>query len=392
MGRRGGIGQVIRAARTGRGWTQGDLAERSGCDQSTVSRVERDRTADPGTVRALAAALAVPLEQVGLVDVLEEPANRFAHLSRKPQTVDITAVSALAEVLAVRRRAEDTVGAALMIRPVLADLELVRTLDRHAVRESVRAALGGLAAEHAQFLGWICADAGDLADAGRWYGRALNWASRPAMIASVLSMSSHLAVTRREPAAALVLADAGWTHASRVPPGVLALLAQQEARCHAMLGDRAATDRLLARAAVLAARATDHPEDEPPWTYFNAPGRLLMQRGVAYTALGLGNEAVGLIRAGIDALPPTMQRDRGWHIARLAHAHAVAGNVHEAVESAGQAVSIAAGTASAHTWREIAAARRRLDPWEREPAVRALDTLLRTSDGESGRVVWTPVR
>ena len=376
MGRRGGIGQVIHAARTARRWTQSALAERAGCDQSTVSRVERDRTADPDTVCALAAALDLPLERVGFVDLPEESADRLAHLSQLPRSVDAPAVSALADMLAVRRRAEDTIGAAPMVRPVLADLDLVRDLDRHAVRDTVRAALGGLAAEHAQFLGWISADAGDLGDAARWYGRALDWATSPAMITSVLSMSSHLAATRREPSDALALAEAGWAHASKVSPGVLALLAQQQARCHAVLGDRPATDRLLARAAMLTARAAERPDDEPPWTYFNAPARLLMQRGVAYTALGLGGEAVGLIRACIDALPQSMQRDRGWHLARLAHAHAVAGDVHEAASTAGQAARIATGTASAHTWREIASARRRLDPWDREPAVRALDVLL----------------
>lgn len=376
MGRRDAIGHAIRAARTDRGWTQAELGDRAGCDQATVSRVERNQTADPGTLRAIAGSLGLPLALVGLVDLPEEDAERLEHLDRTPRSVDVAAVTALADVLAARRRAEDTIGPAPLVRPVLADLDLVRDLHRHAIRDSVRAALGELAAEHAQFLGWMATDLGEPHRAAQWYGQALGWTRAPAMTVSVLSMSSHLAAGRGEPADATALAESGWTYAGRTPPGVLALLAQQQARACAMLRDRAATDRLFARAAVLAARAVEHAGDEPPWTYFNAPARLLMQRGVAYTSLGLGDEAVGLIRAGIDALPKAMQRDRGWHLARLAHAHAVAGDVPEAASIAGQAAIIAAGTASAHTWREIGTARRLLSPWDRDPAVRALDVLL----------------
>jgi transcriptional regulator with XRE-family HTH domain len=377
MGRRDVAGQAIRAARAERGWSQADLAGRAGCDQSTVSRVERGRSGDPGTLRALAMALGLPLTRVGLADLPEPDRDRLATLRHRPQTVDLRAVEALAGVLAARRRAEDAIGPGPMVRPVLADLEALRELDRHASRAAVRTALGELAAEHAQFLGWLAADLGDTDDACRWYARAAGWSSRSAMVVSTLSMSSQLAATRREVADALALAEAGWAAANGAPPGVLALLAQQHARAHALSGARSASEALLARAVQLAGRAASSPEDEPPWTYFQGPDRLLLQRGVVYTLLGLGRPAVDLIGPAVQAMPAGMARDRGWAQARLARAHAVAGHVPEAASLGAQAAVIASEVGSSYTWREVAAVRQALEPWDRDPAVRALEALLR---------------
>jgi transcriptional regulator with XRE-family HTH domain len=377
MSRRDVAGRALRTARIERGWSQADLAARAGCDQSTVSRVERGRSGDPDTLRALALALGLPLVRVGLADLAEPDRERLATVRERPQTVDLGAVDALAGVLAARRRAEDAIGPGPMVRPVLADLEAIRELDRHASRAAVRTALGELAAEHAQFLGWLAADLGDTDDACRWYGRAAGWTQRSALVVSTLSMSSQLAAARREVKDALALADAGWAAVNGTPPGVQALLAQQHARAHAISGARHAAEEQLARAVHLAGRAASSPEDEPPWTYFQGPDRLLLQCGVVYTLLGLGRPAVELIGAAMQALPAGMARDRGWAQARLARAHAIAGDVAEAASLGAQAAAIAAEVGSVYTWREVAAVRKALDPWDRDPAVRALESLLR---------------
>lgn len=53
--------QTLREARTARGWTQVELADRSGVEQSIISRLERGQTIDPAnsTVKALEEALRV---------------------------------------------------------------------------------------------------------------------------------------------------------------------------------------------------------------------------------------------------------------------------------------------------------------------------------------------
>jgi transcriptional regulator with XRE-family HTH domain len=51
------IGDRIRRTRLNRNMSQEDLAARSGVNKATVARVETRGTAQPGTVRKLAAAL-----------------------------------------------------------------------------------------------------------------------------------------------------------------------------------------------------------------------------------------------------------------------------------------------------------------------------------------------
>ncbi len=52
------LGQLIRAARRARGWSQGELAERSGSSRSFISDVETGKpTVELGRVLAVAAAL-----------------------------------------------------------------------------------------------------------------------------------------------------------------------------------------------------------------------------------------------------------------------------------------------------------------------------------------------
>ena len=52
----------IRAARQARGWTQADLAERSGVSARTIHAVENGRTCRQATERLLLSALGVPWE------------------------------------------------------------------------------------------------------------------------------------------------------------------------------------------------------------------------------------------------------------------------------------------------------------------------------------------
>jgi len=105
------------------------------------------------------------------------------------------------------------------------------------------------------------------------------------MVTSVLSLKSHLAWSVGDAGSAVGLAQAGQREPGRVSDTVLALIAQQEARGHALDGDAAATERALDRSAALTYAAAEHLEDAPPWVYFNDPDRLGFQRGVAYVEL-----------------------------------------------------------------------------------------------------------
>lgn len=67
------MGEQIKRLRRIKGWSQADMAERSGVDRTTISEVEAGkRDASPATIRKLAVALGVPV-----AELFKEPIDRF---------------------------------------------------------------------------------------------------------------------------------------------------------------------------------------------------------------------------------------------------------------------------------------------------------------------------
>jgi tetratricopeptide (TPR) repeat protein len=97
----------------------------------------------------------------------------------------------------------------------------------------------------------------------------------------------------------------------RLAPGIRALAAQQEARALALNGELDPCERKLDEAMELAVRASEYPDDEPPWVYFYSPEYFTMQRGRAYLYLGLHEKAADLLEAGLTAMPQEL-RDAEW--------------------------------------------------------------------------------
>jgi tetratricopeptide (TPR) repeat protein len=158
---------------------------------------------------------------------------------------------------------------------------------------------------------------------------------------------------------------------------VLALVTQQEARGHALDGDGRDVDELLDATEALTARAAEHPEDEPPWVYFNSPERVLFQRGMAYVELGRYGEAVELFEQARARMPVGYRRDHGRYAANTAIAAAHAGQVERATAAGREALAIAVGTGSAHTLADLRRARQALRRRSDTPAVREFDEALR---------------
>lgn len=258
---------------------------------------------------------------------------------------------------------------------MLAELGLVERLA-HDARGPTRAKLIQLVAEYRQFAGWMGEDVGDHEAAQLHYAHAMEAAQENGdanMTTSVLSMTSHLACSERDPGRAVGLAAAGRRDPGKVSRGVLALATQQQARGHALEGESRAVDQLLDVTADLTAAAADHPEDEPPWVYFNNVERVLFQRGVAYLELGRHADAVELFEQARARLPASYRRDAGRYAANLAVAAALDGQVDRAVAAGLEALSIAGQTGSAHTLTDLRRMRRTLDRWPDSPAVVEFD-------------------
>ncbi|MEU1607761.1 helix-turn-helix domain-containing protein [Micromonospora matsumotoense] len=256
--------------------------------------------------------------------------QRLAHLTRHPRRVDPTTLHLLAEVLAAHRRLEDTLGATPLLPTMRTQLDLVTTLVAETTG-TLRPGVVDLAAQWAQFGGWLYAASDRPRLANRWYGIALEWATEvgnPDMIATALSMRGHLAWSQRQPGPLIGLSAA----AARQPasPGVRAIAVQQQARGHALIGEVDAVSDLLDQAVALHAQAGAAPDREPPWIYFHSADYLAVQRGLAYRLLGWNAQAIAHLRLGLAGLSAGAAWT-GPYLLRLGAALADTGEVGEAI-------------------------------------------------------------
>jgi hypothetical protein len=260
----------------------------------------------------------------------------------------------LVEELHQLRKAEDGVGARMVLTPVLAQVPTIAAV-RAAADGRLHDDLLSLEAQWAQFCGWLYQDLGDRAASEQWYARALGQAHETGddnLVASVLSMRANAAWgagdMRRSTALSKASCRVGGTS-----PGVRALSVQQLARAYALAGDRAGCERAMAEAARLSALAAADPEREPPWIYYQTPNRFEIQRGMCYRDLGLHEPAIEVLARAIAELPAAYRRDRGQYLARLALAFAQAGEREQAVATAQEARELAVATGSARTTTEL---------------------------------------
>jgi len=286
---------------------------------------------------------------------VSEDEERLLFAARNPRRLDRKAVEGFAGMLASQRRLEDDLGSAVLIEPVTAQLAVMAEPVREA-SGPLRPVITDLAAQYAQFCGWLSASAGQPAETSNaWFDHALEWATEAGntnLIANAMSFKGHIAWVAGRPGAVIGLSAAARRD-RRVFIAQRAYDAGQEARGHAMTGDSPTTDRLLAEAADLAERAADHTDDTPPWQYYYSPTFFTLQRGLTYRHLAARHPqrnklAVDLLTAGLAGLPDDL-RGAEWaadFIHQLAIAHAQAGEPEQACARAAMVAAIGSETSS----------------------------------------------
>lgn len=363
-GERASFAAELARRRATAGLSLADLATKAHVHRGYLHNVEHGRRwPTAGVVQALDRALDADKALLATWEATNEPPtlvdpdefDRFERALAAPQRTDTAVVEHLARVLAELRRAEDVLGARRLLPPVLSQLKVIEQLATDT-RGPVRRELLAVNAHYEQFAAWMYQDSMDAARARRHYDRAMAAAQEiddADMITSVLSLKSHLAWSRNDAATAVGLARAGQHDPRRVSDAVLALIAQQEARGHALGGDVEATERALDRSAALTYAAAEHPDDAPPWVYFNNPSRLAFQRGVAYVELGRHAAAVPLLSTALKSLTNGYTRDQARYAAMLALALAGAGEVDAALLYAKRGAELAVVTGSALAAQEL---------------------------------------
>jgi transcriptional regulator with XRE-family HTH domain len=351
------FGSALKRLLDERGMSLRQAARLMHFDASYLSRVINGRQA--GSAQ-LAAALDKLLDADGELTALVPPAIRLARLApgdaerlsyviAKPRRVDAATMDALSAMLDGARRLDDRIGSAPMLASVRAQLRIAEVLAGEA-RGEVRPTVVDVAAQWAQFYGWLSANTARFGEANTAYDLTIGLATEAgdvSMISTALNMKGFVAWLCRKPGAVIGLSRAAQRDGAS--PGVRALAAQQEARGHAIIGDAEMTERKLDDANRLTLAAAEHPEDEPPWIYFFNPDYFGMQRARAYLYLpDRAAAAADLLISGLAALPPAVRRSEwvAWYVADLANAYDLLGEHDEAQKAAAEVAEIASETSS----------------------------------------------
>ena len=300
----------------------------------------------------LAGRLDDALETNGLLSGMLHPSpaagdpERLAYVAQHPRRLDPATLRTLSELLAAHRRLEDSLGSTPLLPTIRTQLDLMTTLVAESAG-GLRPQVADLAAQWAQFGGWLFAASDRQRLASQWYGTALEWATEAGnvdMVATALSMRGHLAWSERRADPMIGLSAA----AARQPtsPGVRAIAIQQQARGYALIGEASLVVGLLDQAAELNEAASQAPDREPPWTYFHSAAYLAMQRGLAYRLLGRNAQAIEYLRRGLAGLPAESSGAAwtGPYLLRLAAALADDGDVGEASDVYERVLSLGQAT------------------------------------------------
>ncbi|KPI26760.1 helix-turn-helix domain-containing protein [Streptomyces sp. NPDC054950] len=364
-------GAVFRTYRKLTGLSQTKLGELVGLAQPDVSDIERGRrrVTSVEVQQRIVAGLEIPehLQATGAPPTSvprlaltgtgpdEDLLARVTSVVDTEHHVDAPTLDWLDRLLAEHRRAEDQIGSRPLVTVMRQQLRTVVDLYAGA-RGPLACRVVRLASEHAQFLAWMAQDQAQTAAALAWYDRSHEWALEAGdanMAATTLSMKAHMAWSGGRGTRCVRLAEAARWSAPGTSLGVQGMAAQMEARGHALNGDSDDAHRRLDEAQGLISRASQRPEDEPPWMYFYGETWFTLQRGMAALHLRDWRGAVDHLTVGLDALPDDYLRDKTWYRACLTHALAGAGEAAQSLAAGLACLPDAAAIGRPHSWNEL---------------------------------------
>ncbi|WP_261808467.1 hypothetical protein [Nonomuraea sp. C10] len=282
-------------------------------------------------------------------------------------------ITYLSNVLAEHTRADTLLGPLYLAPAVQAQLPLIDRLVQ-STRGADRRQMLEVAAQFAEFCGWLYQDSGDPDCAMIWTNRALDYAQEladPQAVAYILMRKSNIATEAGHPGQGLGLANAALNAAQDLTPRLRAVSLRQLANAHALLGEprefESAIDQAIQYATEgLAQLATDKAR-------YCTPSYVQMEAGMSWVLLGNPNAALPVFERSLTQWPEATQtRDKGLCLARLATAAAAQGEVERAVQAGSEALTIAQRTGSARIRTQLEALRDHLTPVAKLPLVQDL--------------------
>jgi len=266
---------------------------------------------------ALGVLAAAPLRAGGAARSVSWP----AYAARRGDYADSEVAGHFARQLDSHYAADRHGGPGRVVPDAAAEYETLRGFAVGA-HSSLRGGLWAVAAGYAGLLGWLCQDAGDLGQSGRWHDVMLEHAHRARdaqLVAFALYCKAMMLGDEGDGPGVLDLTGSALAQETALAPKVRVLLLQQAAHGHSLDGGDGAAGacaRLLDKAAAL----QDAVDDEYPWgTACRTPRYVDVQRATVFTRLG-DRAAIGLWEQVIPGIPASSGRDLGVFHARYAQA------------------------------------------------------------------------
>ncbi|MGH3908785.1 MAG: helix-turn-helix domain-containing protein [Pseudonocardiaceae bacterium] len=421
------FGTFFRTVRGLTSWTQQTLGGVVGLSQATISAIERGehRLRNVDDVASVARGLAIPPARLNFPDIRAtvgqqgdargkdvswvERRDFGQHIAAAALGIAGAAGLDLDRLLALLPQAEPTgtrhVGAAdvevieqltaafvrqdfahgsgLVRDAAVAQLHTVLPLQDAQVTPEVRPQLMLATARLAMQSGWMSFECKQHDAARRLWMIGLDLARNTDhpqaddLTVFLLYDLALQAVHLGHPKEALHLVRVGHTAAvGRYPvsPSTTCRLANAQALAQAAEGDGAACDRALGEAAEQF--STIDPATRPPWGAYLDESRLASYQGDAYYTLAMvsrdsqvADKAALLLRHAVDHFGPAYARLQASSLAKLAGAHALAGDTDTAVAVSHEAIDAVTAVSSPRAYDRLRTLHTVLEPLHPSPGV-----------------------
>jgi transcriptional regulator with XRE-family HTH domain len=290
--------------------------------------------------------------------------------------VDADAVEAATTVSRAFRRLWSTTPNEDLRGPVLGHLRLVSRLLT-AASEKDRPELAGAASYTALLAAWLAEDLWDLGEAQRHYRKARTYAERSGdnlLQAYVAGCRSYWASrTGNGTEAVKAVERARRLLPTDAPAAAHTWVAAREATAYATAHDEPAMSSALIEAEKSLEKTDGPGEATWPWVFPMNGREVSRYRGLAALSLRLPAMAVPALNEGLDALGPAPSKRRAYTLGKLAEAYCQTGDVDRACDLGADAFTLATQFGDTESLMGLRNVRVQLMPVETTQAVRAFD-------------------
>lgn len=307
----------------------------------------------------------------------DEEQDRLARAIIVPSRVDTPVIEHLVTILRHCKQEDDVLGPRAVLYTVLTQRQLARHLVTECpapLRPRLLAVYSGMSSS----VGDYCFDLNDLDSAGYYYNdarAAAHEARNTELSTYALCSMSYAASSQGKAHTGIDLAAAAQNLAAQTDDQLLRVCAAERA------GTAYAVDGQYKPFAAEFDKAQDYlisTEDALPESpaYYYHEGLLASHRSECLLLLENPNEAAASARAGLAVFNKSYVDGYALCTLRLGSSYLQVGEVEEAAQVIGSAVTLAARNRQARLVKELHAARARMQPWQDTQAVKALDERL----------------